>query len=112
MSLLQDQAGLILLLCSAVLFGVVALGAASLARARRSRFTPRTNGHGLVAGLADTPPARLSRDAHAAWQGRRSRAAEIVSRAAATAPTDAHMSLRVGFDALRSLLRRLFRLDS
>ena len=85
MSLLQDEAGLILLLCSAVLFGVVALGAASLARARRSRFTGRKNGHGLVAGLADMPPAGSSRDADAARQGRRSMAAEIVSRAAATA---------------------------
>ena len=84
---MSHEAGLILLLSSAVLFGVVTMGAASLARARR--------------------PAR---EANAERQGYRFEAAMIVSHAAKTAPTDAHMSLRVGFEVVRLLLRRLLRL--
>jgi hypothetical protein len=118
MSPLQDEVGLVLLLASAVLFGVVTLGAASLMRARRAmpcsvRRPDRTDGQGLIAGLSDNrPPATLSPAGDATRQSRQSQAATIVSRAAATAPTDAHMSLRVGFDALRWLLRRLLRLHS
>ena len=106
--LLLDEPGLVLLLCSAVLFGVITLGAASLARHATPPSVPRTgrtDGHGLVAGLSDRLPARSARAGEA--QGYQS----IVSRTAATAPTDAHMSLRAGFEALRLLLRRLLRLE-
>jgi hypothetical protein len=117
MFLLQEEAGLALLLASAVLFGLVTLGAVSFARARRAippsvRPTGRTDGYGLVAGLANGPPARSSRTGDDARQGRQSEAARIVSRAAVTAPTDAHMYLRVGFEALRLVLRRLLHLHS
>jgi hypothetical protein len=115
MSLLQDEAGLVLLLASAVLFGVVRLGAASLVRARHALHrtvgrTDRMDGHSLIAGLPEGPPATLSSAGHRARQIRQSQMATIVSRAAATAPTDAHMSLRVGFEVLRLLMRRLLRL--
>jgi hypothetical protein len=81
MSLLHDEGGLIVLLCSAVLFGVVVLGAVSLWRS--------------------TP---------ASGRGPDSDTARMISRVAASAPTDAHMTLSVAGRALRRLIHRLLRL--
>ena len=72
MSLLQTETGLIILLCSAVLFGILVLGTVSLLRKRGSRSNY---------------------------------AAEIVCRASAKAPTDAHMALMVAWMMLRQVMR-------
>jgi hypothetical protein len=72
MSLLQTETGLIILLCSAVLFGTAVLGTVSLMRTRESRS---------------------------------SHAAEVIFRAAAKAPTDAHMALIIAWKMLRHFVR-------
>ena len=76
MSLLENEAGLIALLLGAVLLGVVVVVAASLSRPH-------------------DPPAPHGPEARS-----------IVAQVAATAPTDAHMTLGVVAKALRRLLRR------
>jgi hypothetical protein len=84
MSLLQDDAGLIALLLGAVLLGIGVIVAASVLRSRQ-----------------ETTPLRGA-DAR--------RVPGIVSHVAATAPTDAHMTLGVVVEAVRRRLRRLARL--
>lgn len=86
--LLQTEAGLIVLLCGAVLFGIVVVGALSLSRRRATR--------------ANIPHS--TRKVHR----ERPRYAEgIVSWAARAAPTDAHMAMRVAAEGLRRLFWRL-----
>jgi hypothetical protein len=86
MSLLQDEAGLIALLVGAVLMGIAVIVAASLLHSRQEPTSSRGDGP-QVDPVSDGPG--------------------IVSRVAATAPTDAHMSLGVVVEALRRRLRRL-----
>jgi hypothetical protein len=90
MSLLQDEAGLIALLLGAVLMGIAVIVAASLLHSRQEPTPSRGGDVRQVDPVSDAP--------------------DIVSHVAATAPTDAHMSLGVVVEALRRRLRRLARL--
>ena len=55
--MLEHEAGLILLLSSVVLFGVVTLGAASLARSRRSSSTREASRQRYRSEAAESFPA-------------------------------------------------------
>ena len=79
MSWLQDEAGLIALLLGAVLLGIGVIVVASVLHSRTRRVDPMSEAPG------------------------------IISHVAATAPTDAHMTLGVVVEAVRRLLRRLAR---
>ena len=95
MSLLQDEAGLIALLLGAVLLGIVVIVAASVLRGRQA-MPP-----------AHRVDARLDAPLNARRVDPMLDAPGIVAHVAATAPTDAHMSLGVIVEAVRRRLRRL-----